>query len=98
MLSTDNLPEAEDDVAGTVLLALSAGFLCVISLLSTLRKPFVTSSPLLSCSNTAEIPPPDAAGAAAAGGGGGGGGPGGGGGGGGGGPPAAGAALDEALN
>ena len=97
--STRSSPGAgEDDVAGTVPLARRAGFLCVISLLSTLRRPFVTSSPRLSCSKTAEMPPPDAAGAAAAGGGGGGGGPGGGGGGGGGGPPAAGAGLDEALN
>lgn len=72
---------------GTVEDARNAGFLCVISLLSTLRRPFVTSEPRLSSANTAAAP---AAGAAA----GavdrtGGGGPGGGGGGGGGGAPPA---------
>ena len=64
--------------AGTTLLALSAGFLCVISLLSTLRSPFVTSSPRFSSANTAAAAPAGAgelaAGAAAGGGGGGGGG------------------------
>lgn len=83
---TADLPAGEEAVAGTVPLARRAGFLCVISLLSTLRKPFVTSSPRLSCSNTAEIPP--AAGAGAPAGGGGGATGGGGGGGGGGAPPA----------
>lgn len=73
-----------DELAGTTLEALNAGFLCVISLLSTLRRPFVTSSPLLSSANTAFIPPPAGAGAPA---GGGGGATGGGGGGGGGGAP-----------
>ena len=42
--------------AGTTLLALNAGFLCVISLLSTLRNPFVTSSPLFSSAKTADGP------------------------------------------
>ena len=67
---------------GTVEDARNAGFLCVISLLSTLRRLFVTSEPRLSSANIAATPP---AGAAA--GGGGGGGPGGGGGGGGYGAP-----------
>ena len=77
-------PDPDDPaVLGTVEDARNAGFLCVISLLSTLRRPFVTSEPRLSSANTAATPP---AGAAAgvverAGGGG----PGGGGGGGGGG-------------
>lgn len=87
-------PDDPDDpaVLGTVEDARNAGFLCVISLLSTLRRPFVTSEPRLSSANTAATPPAGAAEAAVdgAGGGGGGGGPGGGGGGGGGGaPPAA---------
>jgi hypothetical protein len=43
--------------AGTTLLALKAGFLCVISLLSTLRSPFVTSSPRFSSAKTAAAPP-----------------------------------------
>lgn len=72
---------AEDGPAGTTLDALNAGFLCVISLLSTLRKPFVTSSPRLSSAKTALIPPAAGAGAAAGGGGGAMGGGGGGGGG-----------------
>jgi len=59
--------ESEGDLAGTTLLALSAGFLCVISLLSTLRSPLVTSSPRLSCAKTAAAPPAGAAGLAAAG-------------------------------
>jgi len=42
--------------AGATLLALNAGFLCVISLLSTLRNPFVTSSPLFSSAKTADGP------------------------------------------
>lgn len=54
--------------------ALSAGFLCVISLLSTFLKPFVTSSPRLSSAKTAATPPPGAGAAEAGGGGGGGGG------------------------
>jgi hypothetical protein len=75
-------------VLGTAEDARNAGFLCVISLLSTLRRPFVTSEPRLSSANTAATPP---AGAAAGGVDrtGGGGGPGGGGGGGGGGAPLA---------
>ena len=74
-----------------MLLALNSGFLCVISLLSTFLRPFVTSAPRLSSAKTADTPP-----AAGAGGGtvaGGGGGPGGGGGGG---APAAGAEVLEA--
>ena len=55
--------EVDSDLAGTTLLALSAGFLCVISLLSTLRSPLVTSSPRLSCAKTAAAPPAGAAGA-----------------------------------
>jgi hypothetical protein len=35
----------------------NAGFLCVISLFSTLRNPFVTSAPRLSSANTAATPP-----------------------------------------
>lgn len=73
------------------------GFLCVISDLSTLRRPFVTSDPLFSSENTApKPPPPPAAGEGAAAGAAcslissTGGGPGGGGGGGGGAPPAGG--------
>ena len=76
------------ELEGTVLPALKAGFLWVISLLSTFLKPLVTSSPRLSSANTAATPPAAGAGAAPAGGGGGATG-GGGGGGGGGGPPAA---------
>jgi hypothetical protein len=78
----------EDD-AGTVLLARKAGFLWVISLLSTLRRPLVTSSPLLISAKTAAAPPPGAGAAAAA--------LGGGGGGGGGGAPGAPAAGPEAV-
>ena len=48
--------ESDGDFAGTTLLALSAGFLCVISLLSTLRSPLVTSSPRLSWAKTAAAP------------------------------------------
>ena len=93
---TEDSPGAAGVLAGTVPPALSAGFLCVIWLLSTFLKPFVTSSPLFSCSNTAVMPPAAGAGAPVAGGGGG---PGGGGGGGGGGAPpaAAGAAADDPL-
>lgn len=75
----------DPDVLGTVEDARNAGFLCVISLLSTLRRPFVTSEPRLSSANTAATPPAVAAAGAE----GGGGGPGGGGGGGGGGAPLA---------
>lgn len=72
-------PDDPDDptVLGTVEDARNAGFLCVISLLSTLRRLFVTSEPRLSSANTAATPPAGAAAGA------GGGGPGGGGGGGG---------------
>jgi hypothetical protein len=66
--------ESVGDLAGTTLLALNAGFLCVISLLSTLRSPLVTSSPRLSCAKTAAAPPAGAAGLALGTGGGGGGG------------------------
>ena len=69
--------------------ARNAGFLCVISLLSTLRRPFVTSSPRLSSAKTAAAPAAGAAEVAAGAGGATGGG--GGGGGGGGAPLAAGA-------
>jgi hypothetical protein len=74
--SHDNGPpgEIDGDLAGTTLVALSAGFLCVISLLSTLRSPLVTSSPRLSCAKTAAAPPAGAAGLASGTGGGGGGG------------------------
>ena len=80
-------PGDEDggDAAGTVLPARNAGFLCVISLLSTLRKPLVTSEPLFKSANTAPMPPAGAD--VEAGGGGGAAGAGGGGGGGGGAPP-----------
>ena len=79
-------PGDEDggDAAGTVLPARNAGFLCVISLLSTLRRPLVTSAPRFRSAKTAATPPADGAGAGTAAGGGGG--PGGGGGGGGGAP------------
>lgn len=60
--------------AGTTLDARRLGFLCVISDLSTLRSPFVTSSPRFRSAKTAAAPPAEAACAAAAGGGGGGGG------------------------
>lgn len=90
-----DLHAAEGAVAGTTLLALSAGFLCVISLLSTLRRPFVTSSPRLSSLNTAPIP--TEAGAAPEAAAGGGGATGGGGGGGGGGAPPVGAAVEVAA-
>ena len=69
--------EGEGDLPGTTLLVLNAGFLCVISLLSTLRSPLVTSSPRLSCAKTAAAPPAGAAGLALGTGGGGGGGGGG---------------------
>lgn len=63
------------DEPGTTAPALKAGFLCVISLLSTFRSPFVTSSPRFRAANTAAAPPlllaVDAAGVGGAGGGGG---------------------------
>ena len=69
-------------VAGTVFPARNEGFLWVISLLSTLRNPFVTSSPRFRSANTAATPaalgaadPGDAAWTGGGGGGGGGGGP-----------------------
>jgi hypothetical protein len=77
-------------VFGTVEDARNAGFLCVISLLSTLRRLFVTSEPRLSSANTAATPPAGAAAGAVERTGGGG--PGGGGGGGGA-PPAEGGAA-----
>jgi len=82
-------------VFGTVEDALKAGFLCVISLLSTFRRFFVTSAPRLSSANTAATPPPAAGAGGRVGGGGGGGG--GTGGGGGGGAPLAAVAETEAL-
>ena len=91
-------PADDDDdptVLGTVEDARKAGFLCVISFLSTLRRFFVTSSPRLSSANTAATPPPAAAGAGDKAGGGGG--PGGGGGGGGGGAALAAAGGAAAL-
>ena len=60
--------------AGTTLLARRAGFLCVISDLSTFRSPFVTASPRFNSAKTADAPPAAGAGGAATGGGGGGGG------------------------
>jgi hypothetical protein len=86
-------PVDDPTVLGTVEDALNVGFLCVISLLSTLRRFFVTSAPRLSSAKTAATPPPAAGAGGAVGGGGG---PGGGGGGGGGGVPLA-AAGAEAL-
>jgi hypothetical protein len=80
----------EVDLSGTALPALKDGFLCVISLLSTLRKPCVTASPLFNSAKTAAAPLAGAfplAGAAACGGGGGGGG----------GPPAADVGLYWAM-
>jgi hypothetical protein len=65
---------AGEVLLGTVEEARKAGFLCVISLFSTLRSPFVTSAPRLSSANTAETPPPAAGSCSGAGGGGGGGG------------------------
>jgi hypothetical protein len=75
-------PAEDPAVLGTAEEARKAGFLCVISLLSTLRRFFVTSEPRLSSANTAATPPLPAAGAGERGGGGGAGGGGGGGGGG----------------
>lgn len=86
---TQRSPLELEEEAGTVLPARRAGFLCVISLLSTFLRCFVTSSPRLRSAKTAETPPAAGAGAAA-----GGGGPGGGGGGGGGGAPAVDVPLD----
>lgn len=69
----------DTELVGTTLLARKLGFLCVISLLSTLRNPFVISAPWLISAKTAAAPPAgaEAAGGAAEGGGGGGGGGGG---------------------
>lgn len=91
------VPADDDDptVLGTAEDARKAGFLCVISLLSTLRRLFVTSEPRLSSANTAATPPPAAAGAGDTASGGGG--PGGGGGGGGGGARLAAAGSAAAL-
>jgi len=74
------LPNEGEVLLGTVEEARRAGFLCVISLFSTLRRPFVTSVPRLSSANTAATPPPEPGAGV-------GGGPGAGGGGGGGGAP-----------
>ena len=65
---------ADEVLLGTVEEARKAGFLCVISLFSTLRSPFVTSEPRLSSANTAATPPPESGVCTGAGGGGGGGG------------------------
>ena len=83
------LPEGGEVLLGTVEEARKAGFLCVISLFSTLRSPFVMSAPRLSSANTAATPLPDPE----AGAGGGPGAGGGGGGGAGGAPPVTDAAL-----
>jgi len=83
------LPGEGEVLLGTVEEARKAGFLCVISLFSTLRSPFVTSGPRLSSANTAATPPPEPGAGAGVGPGAGGGG---GGGGGGGAPPVADAA------
>lgn len=56
----DNSPAPP--LAGTTPPARRAGFLCVISLLSTLRSPFVTSAPRFKSANTAATPPAGAAG------------------------------------
>ena len=53
------LPTEGEVLLGTVEEAHRAGFLCVISLFSTLRRPFVTSAPRLSSANTAATPPPE---------------------------------------
>lgn len=76
LLGAGDLARAEPDCSGAVEPARRPGFLCVISDLSTLRRPDVISSPWLSWSNTADISGPGAAGAGAGGmpGGGGGGG------------------------
>ena len=72
------LPNEGEVLLGTVEEARKAGFLCVISLFSTLRRPFVTSEPRLRSANTAATPPSEpgagAGGRPGAGGGGGGGG------------------------
>ena len=85
------LPDEGGVLLGTVEEARRVGFLCVISLFSTLRRPFVTSAPRLRSANTAATPPPEPGTGA-------GGGPGAGGGGGGGGaPPAASVAVLYSL-
>jgi hypothetical protein len=58
----DNDDSPAPALAGTTLPARRAGFLCVISLLSTLRSPFVTSAPRFKSANTAATPPAGAAG------------------------------------
>ena len=60
------LRDGEGALSGTTALALKLGFLWVISLLSTLRKPFVTASPLFSSAKTAAVPPLEVFGAVAA--------------------------------
>lgn len=100
---TGLFPRTDASRSGTVELARNEGFLCVISDLSTLRRPAVTDSPLLSSEKTALSPLPAAGGGALSslilrtgggpGGGGGGGAPAPDGGGGGGPEVAAGAAL-----
>ena len=50
---------ANEVLPGTVEEARKAGFLCVISLFSTLRSPFVISAPRLSSANTAVTPLPE---------------------------------------
>lgn len=83
--AADGLRDGEGALSGTTPLGLKLGFLCVISLLSTLRKPCVTASPLFNSAKTAAAPPPEALGTGAA--------TAGGGGGRGGAPPAAGPGL-----
>ena len=87
------LPNEGVVLLGTVEEARKAGFLCVISLFSTLRSPFVTSAPRLRSANTAATPPPEPGAGA-----GGGPGAGGGGGGGGGAPPVANVAVLYSLS
>ena len=89
------LPNEGEGLLGTVEEARKAGFLCVISLFSTLRRPFVTSVPRLRSAKTAATPLPES-GAGAGGGPGAGGG--GGGGGGGGAPPVASVAVLYSLS
>lgn len=88
------LPNEGGVLLGTVEEARKAGFLCVISFFSTLRRPFVTSAPRLSSANTAVTPPAESG----AGAGGGPGAGGGGGGGGGGAPPVASVAVLYSLS
>lgn len=60
---------AKEVLPGTVEAARKAGFLCVISLFSTFRSPFVTSAPRLSSANTAATPSSEAGACTGAGGG-----------------------------